>query len=153
MTQLYSSLNYLNVEAYQPEQMHQILKITGNPVRESTRLATKLKLVTDTYILQTKRVRFSNTEQGAQCLLCEEADATVQHFILKCRVLESIRQNSIKTICVKHYGDSYSTLRDCERLQILDSSKGHELFYKGINSDHLSETESRRLCYMLHGAR
>ena len=96
--QLYSSLNYLNVEAYQPGQIHQILKITGNPARESTRLATKLKVVTDTYILQSKRARFSNTEKGAQCLLCEEADETVEHFILKCRVLEPIRQNSIETI-------------------------------------------------------
>ena len=76
---------YLCVEAYQPGQIHQILKITGTQARESTRLATKSKLVTDTYILQTKRARFNNTEKGAQCLLCEEADETVEHFILKFR--------------------------------------------------------------------
>ena len=48
---LYCTLNYLNVEAYQTGQIPNLLKILGNPTRESTGLATKLKLVTDTYIL------------------------------------------------------------------------------------------------------
>ena len=47
---LYCSLNYLNVEADQPGQIHSLLKIAGNPMRESSRLATKLKFVIDTYV-------------------------------------------------------------------------------------------------------
>ena len=52
------------------------IKINGNPVREATRLAIKLKLVTDTYILQAKSTRFGNRESSTKCLLCE-----VEHFL------------------------------------------------------------------------
>ena len=99
--QLYCSLKYLNTVTYQ---IHHLIKINGNPATESTRLATKLKLETDAYILQTKSVRFRNIEGSALCLLCEDADETVEHFILTCRVLEPIRQSVIDTmdsICTK----------------------------------------------------
>ena len=89
--QLYCSLRYLNTEIYQPGQIHHLIKINGNPVRETKRLI-KLKLVTDTYILQAKSARFGNRESSTQCLLCEDADETAEHFILTCRVLEPIRQ-------------------------------------------------------------
>ena len=149
---LYCSLRYLNTEIYQPGQIHHLIKINGNPVRETARLAIKLKLVTDTYILQAKSARFGNRESSTQCLLCEDADETAEHFILTCRVLEPIRQSvieAIDSICNNSYRTSFFSFDARDRLQIiLDSSKVHETYYKDLNSDHLSELEfeSRRLC-------
>lgn len=157
---LYCTLNYLNVDAYQPGQIHSLLKISGNPTREPSRLATKLKLVTDTYILQVKSSRFRCTSsESAQCLLCGDAEETVTHFILTCSVLESIPQSGIEktdSICTKCHGISFQSLTlRCKLQLILDSNIAHEEYFKNSNFDHLSELEyeSRRLCYLLHGAR
>ena len=154
--QLYCSLKCLNKETYQPGQFHRLININGNPARETICLATKMKLVTDTYILHTRSARFRNIEDSALCLICEDADETVEHIILTCRVLEPIRQSVIDTIdsiCTKSYGVSFFSLKARDRLQfIMDSSKVHETYYyKDMNSDHLSELEfeSRRLCYLL----
>ena len=35
--QLYSSLTYLNAEAYQPGKIHSLLEISGNPIKDTTR--------------------------------------------------------------------------------------------------------------------
>ena len=63
--QLYCSLRYLNTEIYQPGQIHHLIKINGNPVRETARLAIKLKLVTDTYLFFRQRVPVLGIEKAA----------------------------------------------------------------------------------------
>ena len=48
----YQSLAYLNDECFQPGQVHHVLKICTHPTREASRMHVKLKLLTDTTILQ-----------------------------------------------------------------------------------------------------
>ena len=94
-SKLYPSLTYLNCDSYQPGKIHTLLRINTDPIRETTRLSVKLKLVTGTYILQEKRSRFHSLNQSS---MCNEQDETVEHFILQCKVLEPIRQSAISEI-------------------------------------------------------
>ena len=60
-SKLYSSLAYLNFDSYQPGKIHKLLQINTDPIRESTRISVKLKLVTDTYIL---RIFYKTKDHG-----------------------------------------------------------------------------------------
>ena len=107
-SKLYSSLTYLNCDSYQPGKTYTLLQINTDPIRETTRLSVKLKLVTDTYILQEKRSRFHGLNQNSVCCLCNEQDETIEHFILQCKVLEPIRQSvisEINSICLEQNGN------------------------------------------------
>ena len=55
---LYPSLQYLTADNYASVRSHHLLKSCRN-VREITRVHTKLKLATGTYILQTNRASFN----------------------------------------------------------------------------------------------
>jgi hypothetical protein len=51
----------------------------------------KLRLVTGTYVLQTKRIKYYRDETDPTCLLCRAAEENVLHFILQCEKLQSER--------------------------------------------------------------
>ena len=93
----------MNEKEYSPGHIHCVLKLPTNPVKEITRLSVKLKLLTDTYILQAKRAKFGPTyATSALCPLCKEEDETKEHFLLKCSSLKLVREvvfNELATIC------------------------------------------------------
>ena len=76
---LYPSLQYLAVDNYASRRSHHLLK-SCKIVRETTRVHTKLKLATGTYILQTNRASFNQNMVDPTCLLCKSAEETTQHF-------------------------------------------------------------------------
>ena len=125
----YQSLTYLNAEGFQPGQVYHVLKICTHPTREASRMHVKLKLLTDTYILPSKISTFGNTTTNATCLLCKDSEETKEHFLLKCKLLQSIRQpitNVIGQLCQKYYNCSFYMLDVRIRLQlVLDSSLAH----------------------------
>ena len=139
-SKLYPSLTYLNCDSYQPGKTHTLPQINTDPIRETTRLSVKLKLVTDTYIPQEKRSRFHGLNQSSVCCLCNEQDETVEHFILQCKVLEHICQSAISeisSICLEQYGESFYDLSVRDQIQfVLDSSKIHEDRYSNIYAVH-----------------
>ena len=49
------------------------------------------KILTGTCILQTNRVKFNQNEVNPTCQLCNSASETLQHFIIDCKFLESVR--------------------------------------------------------------
>ena len=49
------------------------------------------KILTGTCILQTNRVKFNQNEVNPTCQLCNAASETLQHFIIDCKFLESVR--------------------------------------------------------------
>jgi hypothetical protein len=55
----------------------------SNPSREAMLIATKLKLATDSYILQQKRAKLIHNEKPT-CKLRDAEDEDVEHFILRC---------------------------------------------------------------------
>jgi hypothetical protein len=56
-----------------------------------SRIPVKLRLVTGTYVLQTKRIKYYRNETDPTCLLCGAAEENVLHFILQCEKLQSER--------------------------------------------------------------
>ena len=63
-----------------------------------SRVHTKLKLVTGTYILQVNRVRFNQIEIDATCQICHQAEETLEHFVLDCTVLEPGRRPALDAV-------------------------------------------------------
>ena len=152
----YISLKFMDGTSYKPGRMHPLLHdVTDN--RAVARYAVKIKMVTGTYILQSNRASFNNSEIDPNCLLCAEEPETLAHFILKCEKLEATRANIMCSIeqCVYSYtGLKLCDLSDEEVLQLildvgkLESSHFRQLLKPNIRSD--IEHHTRRLCYALH---
>jgi hypothetical protein len=45
----------------------------------------KVKLVTDTYMLQYHQDKFSQKENAGFCKICKDGVEDIEHFILKCK--------------------------------------------------------------------
>ena len=74
----------MNEKEYSPGHRHCVLKLPTNPVKGITRLSVKLKLLTDTYILQAKRAKFGPTyATSALGPLCKEEDETTRTFSIE----------------------------------------------------------------------
>jgi hypothetical protein len=81
MSQMYSSLQFLNSKSIYKGNVHPILKHKYYSALIIDRIPIKLRIVTGTYVLQTKRIKFYRDESGPTCLLCGNAEETIQHFI------------------------------------------------------------------------
>ena len=88
---LYQSLQYLNLNGYQPGVVHKLLRIEPQSTRDVNRIATKLKLLCGAYTLQSNRSAYNKTEVNPTCQLCDCGDEDLEHFILKCTYLEYTR--------------------------------------------------------------
>ena len=64
--------------------------------RDTDRIPIKLKLVSGSYIFQSNRSKFNQSQIDATCLLCGEED--LEHFLLRCQLRETTRQITIYAI-------------------------------------------------------
>jgi hypothetical protein len=60
-------------------------------IRKSQRVTSKMKLLTGTYTLQTVRLVYKQTTSSL-CLLCNQEEETMPHFILDCEALAEKRK-------------------------------------------------------------
>ena len=88
---LYQSLQYLNLNGYQPGVVHKLLRIEPQSTRDVNRIATKFKLLCGAYTLQSNRSAYNKTAVNPTCQLCDCGDEDLEHFILKCTYLEYTR--------------------------------------------------------------
>ena len=116
------------------------------------------KILTGSFIFQTNRVKFNQNEVNPMCQLCWEAGETLEHFLLNCKALDTVRIPAITNI--------QTVLRDLllvcpvasrfSRLQlVIDSSVIHDgQFDKTTNELYeLVDTVhyySRRLIYIYY---
>ena len=151
---LFMSLRFLNVDEFSCGKRHSLLKSLGN-IREVPRISTKLKLVTGTYILQTNRVAFNQNQVDPSCLLCHQEDETVEHFLLRCPALASVRNPIIDNILSVGAGIYSPTNSPVSFLQlILDHSALNCYISDGSHGQlHSIEFHCRRLCHALHTER
>jgi hypothetical protein len=56
----------------------------------------KLRLITDTYMLQYHHAKFSRNNISPICKLCREEEEDREHFLLECKTLEENRKTQIK---------------------------------------------------------
>ena len=68
-------------------------------LRDANRVCVKLKLAAGTYILQTNRAAFNQNDAKPTCLLCNDGDETLEHFLLFCKSLETVRKPILGDLC------------------------------------------------------
>ena len=88
---LYQSLQYLNLNGYQPGVVQRLLRIEPQSTRDVNRIATKIKLLCGAYTLQSNRSAYNKTAVNQTCQLCDCGDEDLEHFLLKCTYLEYTR--------------------------------------------------------------
>ena len=141
----YPSLKWLEFNPEQPLKRHPLIQSTGC-IRDISRFAVHLKIVTGTYILQTNRVAFNRNEVDPTCILCKASEETLGHFLLECETLDSVRQPVLSDIkcclndCNINLSDQETSIQiitDCTA--VVDQKTIPEIIFHG-----------RRLCYSLH---
>jgi hypothetical protein len=152
---MYSSLQFLNSKSIYKGNVHPILKHKYYPALIIDRIPIKLRIVTGTYVLQTKRIKFYRDESDPTCLLCGNAEETIQHFILDCQKLESGRTKILMEISatwrnIQNCEMSFIELDSISQLQILlDSSKYNKVKIDPTNATQI-ELLAIRLLFRLH---
>ena len=119
--ELCRSLRHMN-HAYHPGKLHPSLTIPFDSVRSCNRLPIKLKLLTGTYILQVNIVAFNQNEVDPTCRLCRSSEEKLEHFILICPMLESIRSACFPEIAheVRQvFGLNFNTLSLVNRVSLV----------------------------------
>lgn len=111
-----------------------------------------------TYILQTSRAKFNQLDVDGTCRLCNLTDETLEHFLLDCYILDSVRSNvflDIDEVLVKACGKRAVDFTTPAVLQVLLDSTFLPQLIPGTHRDLLPilEHHTRRLCYILHGER
>ena len=98
MSQMYSSLQFLNSKSIYKGNVHPILKHKYYSALNIDWIPIKLRIVTGTNVLQAKRIQFYRDESDPIFLLCGNADETIRHFILDCQKLECERTKIVMEI-------------------------------------------------------
>ena len=92
---LYSSLKYLK-GSYKIGQCHPLATTISANMRDIIRIPIRLKIATGTYILQANRASFNGSQLNPICLLCRNSAETLEHFLLTCNCLDSIRAQLVR---------------------------------------------------------
>lgn len=108
------SLKSLNLQHNPSSSPHNLWKAANSNIHEVRRAEIKAKLITGCYPLQTNAA--NNKKQTSRtCLVCNEEDEDIGHFILRCQPLENNRTTATHTLTMLCDGvkpNSYQTLVD-----------------------------------------
>jgi hypothetical protein len=152
-----STLEYLNINAYDPGRLHPVWSSTNLNPHDIRRATAKVKILTGTYQLETRVAIQRGT--SAICSLCSETEETTTHFLLECPELQEVRSRHMAAI-----QESLEGLVGCSRAQeymhdhtqlthiILDASQND--WSNTLETQYLKlEKHTRCLCYGLHNVR
>jgi hypothetical protein len=92
VARLYPYLRRLNIEIYKPGQSHPLIKSVSSLPADIRRASSHLRLVTGTYLLQSKRAQYNQYQIDPTCPLCNSAPETLTHFLVECPSLSDTRQ-------------------------------------------------------------
>ena len=132
--------------------IHPLFKVNCHTGKDISRLSVKLKLLTGSYILQSKRIRMYKTETEATCLLCKDKEETMEHFILGCRCLETVRNPVLHELVtkLKECDIDFWQLNETKKIQlILDSTIGKTRKITSASAQRV-ELLTRHLLFQLH---
>jgi hypothetical protein len=152
-----TSAKYLNTVVCGPGIPHPVWSTVANTIVDVHRTATKVRILTGTYLLQSNRARFNQFE-NSECPLCHTEEETYCHFLLTCPELETYRLQHIREIeslCKdanqwKHW-QYISSANESMLQMIIDVSRFQWLL--GQTLSLRIEPITRRLCIELHKRR
>jgi hypothetical protein len=153
---LYKGLNFLTAENLETGKVHPLFKINCHSAIDTAKLPIKSKLLTGTYILQSKRIRMYKNEIDPKCLLCAKEEENIEHFIQNCKSLSNVTNITLQELITtfNRLGIEFAELSANEKLQdILDVTPVVKI--KKLSPASVVEKErlTRRLLYQLHIAR
>ena len=155
----YRNLQHLNVETFKPGHLHPLLKVNVQSSRDVVRLPSKLRLMCGSYTIQTNRQKFNKSQVDPTCLLCQRDNETLEHYILNCSALDSVRLPILNQISISYKnlsGKTFERLESNLKIQIIidcsfliGQKRGNR---SKVRIQDLSELEfhSRRLAHMLY---
>ena len=88
----------MNCELYTPGKIHPLLQLDTQSVKDNTRLPSKLKFLCGSYVLQANRHKFNKSEVDPTCVLCKRSKEILEHFLLTCSSLSTVRDPILKDI-------------------------------------------------------
>ena len=94
----YEKLCFMNCELYTPGKIHPHLQLDTQSVKDNTRLPSKLKFLCGSYVLQANRHKFNKSEVDPTCVLCKRSEENIEHFLLTCSSLSTVRDPILKDI-------------------------------------------------------
>lgn len=156
MVPLYKGLNFITTNNLELGKPHPLLKTNCHSGRDNARLTVKLKLLTGSYILQSKRIKMYKNEIDPTCLLCKNEEETIDHFLLSCKELKSIREPIMNELCatLEECNINLNHFSDFQRIQlILDCTTVVQTQKIAPANAYRIEQLSRRLLFQLHVTR
>ena len=81
-----------------------------------------MKVVSGQYILQANRARFNQNQVDTICQLCGEEEENMEHFLLKCTILQAVRYSVLDDIDTEFNiitGKTFYNLDSYLKIQIL----------------------------------
>ena len=155
-----STLSLCNLDLLQFGTLHPIWKYQDSCVTDVKRGTVKVRLLTGTYIVQSKLARFNQNEVDPTCQFCRRNIENYAHMLLKCGALHSYRKPHIEQLRSLLMGWSGSDLWDDFSLDtklqcVLDVSVLVNSGLLPINHNflHMCEQVTKKLCYSVHCGR
>ncbi|VDI25646.1 Hypothetical predicted protein [Mytilus galloprovincialis] len=156
ISELYLGLKYLSSQNLIKGKLHPILQHKSQSALDNSRIPTRLRLITGTYVLQTKRIQFYRQETDPTCLLCGLQEETLEHFVMQCEKLQSVRAVILKEVNDIWQNEMNNTIRfhdldiTTQMQLLLDSAKLINLNRHNSASVARMENHSRNLFFKLH---
>ena len=139
-----STTRYVNLGACSLRKPHPGWVLAGSSRRELSRAIVKIRLLTGTYLLEGRKSHMRKSVKAGRCPLCDLETETREHFLLKCAVLEMVREPYM--FHIGRYVNTRSLSEDDRVRLILDPSH----FTQNQEQLQTLEETTRRLCYALH---
>ncbi|KAK3097352.1 hypothetical protein FSP39_008944 [Pinctada imbricata] len=155
-----STLSSCNLDSLQFGTLHPLWKYQNSCIMDVKRGTVKARLLTGTYIVQSKLARFNQNEVDPTCQFCRRNIETYAHMLLKCGALHSYRKPHIEQLRSLLMGWSGSDLwnnfsLDIKLQCVLDVSVHVNGGLIPNNQDFLHKCEqvTKKLCYSVHCGR
>lgn len=120
------------------------------------RLPIKLKILTGSCTLQTKRVRMYQKEEDPTCLLCNSNKEKIEHFVLTCKKLSDTRDPILLELdnYLSNCSIIFGSLTRHSQLQIIMVATSLKKSKKQKDKNvPIIERCNRRLLFQLHNTR
>ena len=149
-----TTVRYLNTSLCSLTHPHTVWQTVQSSVRDVTRAMVKAKLLTGTYSLESKKIKYGKADTGI-CPLCHEEVESREHFVVLCPSLQDIR-----TPYVTQFRDLIKT--HLGTIESINSTSPSVILRNILDPSHVSrnpafireaERITRCLCYALHHTR
>lgn len=151
------TLQHLRIQSTPTRTPHVVWASVPNTTHDVQQAEVKVRLLTDTYMLQYHKGKFNQYSVSQTCVLCNEKTEDRQHFILECSKLNEVRKPFLSRLEIYINSIREDAFQDIVNnsllLQLtLDSSVPTFADIAGIRRTHVPHIESltRRMCYNLH---